>query len=66
MLLWTIWSEPKSIGDVVVPDVNASRQATVVSVTPAGKAVGDLYLWPWAFVALLESRRDCLFRISDG
>lgn len=41
------------MGDMVIPEVNASRQATVVSVTSAHKAVGDLNLWPWAFVALL-------------
>lgn len=57
--------EPKSIGDMVVPEVNASRQAAVVSVTPANKAVGDLNLWPRAFVAWLESRFHWLFRITD-
>lgn len=52
-------------GDMVIPGVNATRQATVVSVTPANEAVGDLNLWPWAFVAVLESRSDWLFRIGD-
>lgn len=64
MLLWTVWTEPKSIGDMVIPGVNATRQATVVSVTRVNEAVGDLNLWPWAFVAVLESRSD-LFRIGD-
>lgn len=50
---------------MVIPGVNATRQATVVSVTPANEAVGDLNLWPWAFVAVLESRSDWLFRIGD-